>query len=45
MAGVEHLHDPEVLLTELHGDVEEGGHVKIDVGHGGEQRFFDEGAD
>lgn len=45
VAGVEQFHDAEVVAAEIEGDFEEAGQVEVDVGHGGEEGFFDEGAD
>ena len=45
VALVEHLHHAQVLLAELQRDFEQAAQVEVDVGHGGEQGVFDEGAD
>jgi len=45
MAGIEHFHDAEILLAEFHGHFQQRWNVEIDIGHGGEEGFFDEGGD
>ena len=43
VALVQQLHDAEIFLPQFHGDFKERGDVEVDVGHGGKQRFFEEG--
>ena len=43
MGLVQHLHDPQVLLAAFQHQLQQAGHVEVDVGHGGEQGLLGEG--